>query len=118
MLTKYQALRHMLTIDEVFVIEKHLELNDIPDFNNQLKRVLCWRPVYVTEGTYGEIPLIAPLPAPYQDFVDMILKIKSEDTLIYGGEVSLFKIEAYTVKGHDNLYHQVFKLQVNDYLSE
>jgi hypothetical protein len=48
----------------------------------------------------------------------MILKIKSEDTLMYGGEVSLFKFVAYTVKGHDNLYHQVFKLQVNDYLSE
>ena len=118
MLTKFQALRHMLTIDEIFEIEKHLKLNDIPDFNNQLKRILCWRPVYVTEGTYGEIPLIEHLPVPYQNFVDEILKIKSKNTFIYGGEVSLFKLTAYTVKGYDKCYHQIFKLEVNDYLSE
>lgn len=118
MLTKYQALRHMLTIDEVYEIEKHLKLNDIPDFNNQLKRVLCWRPVYVTEGTYGEIPLIAPLPVPYQDFVDTVLKIKSKNQLTYGGEVSLFKFTAFVIKTNDNCYHQIFKLEPNDYLTE
>lgn len=118
MLTKYQALRHMLTIDEIFDAEKHLKLNDIPDINKQLKRVLCWRPVYVTEGTVGEIPLIERLPSPYQDFVDTVLKIKSKDRFMYGGEVSLFKLTAYVIKTNDNLYHQVFKLVPNDYLTE
>lgn len=118
MLTKYQALRHMLTIDEVFEIKKHLALNDIPDINNQLKRILCWRPVYVTEGTHGEIPLIESLPAPYQDLVDTVLKIKSKNKFTYGGEVSLFKLTAYVIKTNHNCYHQIFKLEPNDYLTE
>ena len=118
MLTKYQEQYNMLTIDNLNQIEYHLIKKDIPDFTKQLMRVLSWRPIYVTEGTYGEIPLIKHLPVPYQNFVDEILKIKSKNTLLYGGEVSLFKLTAYTVKNHDNCYHQVFKLEVNDYLSE
>ena len=118
MLTKFQEQYNMLTIDNLNEIEYHLIKKDIPDFTKQLIRVLSWRPVYVTEGTYGEIPIIEHLPIPYQNFVDEILKIKSKNTLIYGGEVSLFKLTAYTVKNHDNCYHQVFKLEVNDYLSE
>ena len=119
MLTKYQALHNMLTIDEITGIEKDLKLfNNNSDFNKHLIKFLTTKSVYVTAGSFGEIELINPLPIPYQSFVDTVLKIKSKDTLMYGGEVSLFKLVAYTVKGHDNLYHQVFKLQVNDYLSE
>lgn len=118
MLTKFQEQHSMLTIDNINEIEYHLIKKDIPDFTKQLMRVLSCKNVYVTEGTYGEIPLIEHLPIPYQNFVDEILKIKSKNTLMYGGEVSLFKLVAYTIKGHDNLYHQVFKFQVNDYLSE
>lgn len=117
MLTKYQELSNMLTIDNINEMEYHLIKKD-KDFTKQLMSVLSCRPVYVTEGTYGEIPLIEHLPVPYQNFVDEILKIKSKNTLLYGGEVSLFKLTAYTVKGHDKLYHQIFKLEVNDYLSE
>lgn len=78
MLTKFQEQYNMLTIDNLNEIEYHLIKKDIPDFTKQLMRVLSWRPIYVTEGTYGEIPLIKHLPVPYQNFVDEILKIKSK----------------------------------------
>lgn len=119
MLTKFQEMHNMLTIDEITGIEKDLKLfNNKSDFNMHLIKFLTAKPVYVTAGSFGEIELINPLPIPYQSFVDTILKIKSKDTLMYGGEVSLFKFVAYTIKGHDNCYHQVFRLQVNDYLTE
>ena len=118
MQTKFQELHSMLSIDEVLDIEKHLKLNDIEEYNKQLIKLFNTKSVYITEGTYGEIPIIEHLPVPYQSFIDEIMKIKSKNTLMYGGEVSLFKIVAYTIKGHDNCYHQIFRFQVNDYLEE
>ena len=101
----------MFTIQELYDIERKI-LNGITE--KELRRIFAGRSVYVSEGTVSDYP-IQEMPIPYNNFVDKILSIKSQNTLLYAGNTSLFRLEVGKHKSR-TLYHHTFKLVPTPYL--
>lgn len=111
MLTLHQKVHGMFTIQELYEIE-HKIVNGITE--KELKQIFAGRSVYVSEGTVSDLP-IQEMPIPYKNFVDKILSIKSKDTLLCAGNISLFRLEVGKHKSK-TLYHHTFKLVPTRYL--
>lgn len=111
MLTFHQKAHRMFTIQELYEIEDKI-LSGITE--KELKRIFAGRSVYVSEGTVSDLP-IQEMPIPYKNFVDKILSIKSQNTLLYAGNTSLFRLEIGKHKSR-TLYHHTFELVPTPYL--
>lgn len=104
----------MFTVQELYEIEDKI-LNGITE--NELRRILVGRTVYLTEGTVGELPIDSLPSIPYNGFIENILKIKRKDNLTYGGDVSLFSLVVKKIKLYDGLYHIKYQLIPTEYIN-
>lgn len=109
MLTLYQSLHGMFTVDELSNIER-LIFDGITE--KELAQIFAGRSVYVSEGAIGDIP-IQELPVPYKQFVNEILSIKSKYKDYR--QQNIFSLLVSKEIDTGGLHHHIFHIEKTPY---